>query len=29
MTPRSPALASEDLAVQVRATKKVRHIRDM
>jgi hypothetical protein len=29
MTPRSPALASEDLAVQMRATKQVRHIRDM
>lgn len=29
MTPRSPALVSEDLAVQMRATKQVRHIRDM
>lgn len=29
MTPRSPAPASEDLAVQMRATKQVRHIRDM
>ncbi|MCP8999140.1 hypothetical protein NFC73_05220 [Pseudarthrobacter sp. RMG13] len=29
MAPRSPALASEDLADQMRATEKVRHIRDM
>ena len=29
MTPLSPALVSEDLAVQMRATKQVRHIRDM
>jgi hypothetical protein len=29
ITPRSPALVSEDLAVQMRATKHVRHIRDM
>lgn len=29
MTPRSPALASEDLAVQMRANKQVRHKRDM
>ncbi|WP_248762113.1 hypothetical protein [Pseudarthrobacter sp. SSS035] len=29
MAPRSPALASEDLADQMRATRQVRHIRDM
>ncbi|QDG66109.1 hypothetical protein NIBR502772_07700 [Pseudarthrobacter sp. NIBRBAC000502772] len=29
MAPRSPALASEDLADQLRASKQVRHIRDM
>ena len=29
MTPPSPALVSEDLAVQMRANKQVRHIRDM
>jgi hypothetical protein len=29
MAPLSPALVSEDLAVQMRATKQVRHIRDM
>lgn len=29
MTPRSPALASEDLAAQMRANKQVRHLRDM
>lgn len=29
LTPRSPDLASEDLAVQIRATKQVSHIRDM